>query len=220
MRVFNPGYLNTQSFYGGLNPVIQVIFPSNWPSYYAQYSNPSLGLDAANSFAPLNLAQQAGVRTALNMWSNYVSVTFTDAPTADGKKISFGFTSLNPDAGGVGFYPQWFQKPAIQGDVFFNTPYANKSFTPIAGKTSAGFAGRESFALALHEIGHALGLDHAGGNAPVYRATPLPVAEQNTLFSVMAYDLYPAPARYAITPMLCWRQNGNTSSSIFRTSRL
>jgi hypothetical protein len=103
MRTFDPGYLDSGAFYG-VSPTIQVVFPSNWPSYFVGYTDES-GLNAANTFTALSATQQQGVRTALQMWSNYTDIKFTDASTADGKKISCGFTSLDPFNRGVGYYP-------------------------------------------------------------------------------------------------------------------
>lgn len=204
MSTKNSRYLDSGMFYPTFQPVIHVYFPSSFPE--------GLKLDYTdiNSKDGITLASneaKKGIVAALDMWSRYAQVEFI--PMADSTYITTG-NSLNISFiynkhPGTAIYPME-PDPSLQafrGDIFFTKEHSALSYFPSNGSLNS----RMNFHAALHEIGHALGLSHTGGKAPLSEDSPavtVPDNENDLLHSVMAYDglLDLISGRYPITPML------------------
>ncbi|MES2936883.1 MAG: putative Ig domain-containing protein [Pseudomonadota bacterium] len=200
MSTVNLGYLNSGKFHS-FNPTINVVFPQALPNYYQGFSS-SFGFNpAANGFSSFGTTQQQWANYALTTFSNVAKITWAHDGNTASPKISFGFTPITTS--GLTFYPIWSSYPAVAGDVFLDaSTYLNNSLKPDIDPENRG-----GFANLLHEIGHALGLDHDGVSAPTEAsATALFSDEANTLFTVTSYTYFPlsegSSPRYPITPML------------------
>ena len=128
---------------------------------YLQSSNAA----AAASFTPLNDAEKTTVRAALAQWAAVSGITFYETTATPGD-LTFGVYNLSTmgqtGEAGLGNYPSTGNlldasgNPQIYGnfltqggDVYFDTSYqTNPAY-------STDFAH-----VAIHEIGHALGLKH------------------------------------------------------------
>ncbi len=146
----------------------------SWGSSVLSYSFPDSGSDYSygiyndepDTFEALNAAQMAAVETALAMVSAVAAVTFTEYTGAldDNAALRFGETDGTGTA--HAYYPTGGTQES--GDVWFNkTHYNNPEI------------GTYAFHTVMHEIGHAMGLEHGHNNL---------TAEYDAMaYSVMTY---------------------------------
>jgi len=132
--------------------------------------------EPTKDFDALTDGQQAGIRSALQEWSNVADVTFVEVYDSDtvAGDIRFARSSVPPTA--HAYLPSSTQEA---GDVWFSHrgSYLNMS------------DGTYGFETGLHEIGHALGLVHPHSQAG--RSVPLPTELDWVGVSVMSYNSFP-----------------------------
>ena len=142
--------------------IITYSFPDNVPVDYA-------GQIEAGGFSSFSDPQKDAARAALAQWAAAANITFVEV-TGDGGEIRFANTTLGPDVA-------WTYLPGEGqgGDVWIAADYADN------GQLNPGEYG---YFTLLHEIGHALGLEHAGdyngGGSPTN-------AYDSRLYSIMSY---------------------------------
>lgn len=117
-------------------------------------------------FRPLSDQERASVRTAAGIWDQASGLVLLEVAAGQGDiqigTYNFGGTTSS-GLDGYAYYPGY----GIGGDVWFDN----------RGKISTG--------LALHEMGHSLGLKHPFD--PGTTGVTLPTSEDNKTYSVMSY---------------------------------
>lgn len=168
------------------------------------------GFSESSGFKAFTSAQQGAARRAMSAWDDIIAPKLNEATNGDAADIK-----LSQSSTGVSYAHAYFpglvghegsMSSRIQGSAWFRT--GDSSFSSPGN----GTYGYQTF---MHEIGHALGLNHAGnynGGAPSYGNTGSGwmFYEDTWQYSIMSYfsashtgaDWYYSGNAYAQTPML------------------
>jgi serralysin len=119
-------------------------------------------------FSTLNANQQAKAVIALGLWDDLIAPSIVKT-TASSSNIEFANSTT-----GVSYAHTYFP---TAGSVWFNTAYSDLA-NPVIG--------RHGFLTYVHELGHALGLDHMGNYNGTGTWTPSSY-QDSTVLSVMSY---------------------------------
>lgn len=121
---------------------------------------PVSGAEGGGSFSPLSAAQQQIVRDLFKVLQNQTGLVFSEVQGEAGQ-IRFG-VNQQANTRGYSFIPDEFKGDARAGDVW------------IDQETAAVMKpGQEGYYVLLHELGHALGLQHPLTEADTSGATVL-----------------------------------------------
>ena len=168
----------------------------------------------AASFSQLSVSQKASFELALGLFSDIANLTFTAVNPAgytdDATLLFANYTLAGDSAVGFAQYPLLpdTSGPSDEGDVWINLAGASMTAQPF---------GSYDLDTIIHELGHALGLEHPGnynaaaGVTITYEADAIYV-EDSRQYSIMSYfDAYKTGAmhiapgidfQFASTPLL------------------
>lgn len=139
-------------------------FLSSVPDYYGATNLFS------GSFLAFTEEQQQATRDILALIEKFTDLTFVETSTADAG-ITFGLANLT-GYNGLAYKPSGDGVGSSASDVWLDSDHAGTSFSP----------GSQAYATLLHELGHALGLDHP----------TLPTVEENQQYTIMAALPHPS----------------------------
>lgn len=156
---------------------------------------------SSSGFSRFTSTQIAAAQEALKLWSDVAMIKFERVGTGYSNAASILFSGQSSEGGYAwGYFPDNRASLSSSGDVFIN---------PSNGWFSAPVKGSYEFMVFVHEIGHAIGLNHPGnydGEGATYTRNALYV-QDSLQYSVMSYfDASQTGAShggvYAATPLL------------------
>ncbi len=182
-------------------------FRESAPLYYNSSHNEQ------NTFSQVSASEMAAFELALSLWSDVAGITFEAANpggyTNNAVMLFANYNNPGDGAGGFAQYPLYkiTHPDAVEGDVWMQVGAADSQ--PLGGY---------NFLAIMHEVGHAIGLEHPGDYAaapgvfPTYNnnAAYVEDTQQYTIMSYFDawitgarhYETYPAFALSPSTPML------------------
>jgi serralysin len=122
------------------------------------------------SFGALNAGQQTTVRAALRMYAAVANLTFAEISEMASQHADLRFALSNVPGTAWAYFPS---TSAEGGDAWFNRTDYN---SPVKGNYA--------YLTFLHEIGHALGLEHA------HEHNIMPLDRDSMEYTVMSYRSY------------------------------
>jgi len=183
----------------GINRIDSLLLNQSWSGGVTQpaaityaFAEPSSGaraLQVETNLHQIDPQFSAAVTSAMNVWSSYALINFNQVSTTAPLLIARTDTGLGADNAGVTYLNQdgarLTEVEAIIGEEY--------------GATSEMVRGKYGYFTILHELGHALGLDH-----PFEGEVQLPVAEDTWDATIMSYTegTYANLDNLPTTPML------------------
>jgi uncharacterized protein YaiE (UPF0345 family) len=145
----------------------------HWTGSVITYAFPTsiaglTGTTELSGFKGLSAYQQSMATVSIGLWDDLIAPSFVRT-TATNSNIEFANTSL------AGLYAQTYFP--TNGTAWFSTSYADL-VTPVIGQ--------HGFLTYIHELGHAIGLDHMGNYNGAGTWTPSSY-QDSTVLSVMSY---------------------------------
>ncbi len=159
-----------QSWSNGLGEGAVVTYSFNGP--WGSSGTSGFGRDTK----PLSEANQELSREILQLFSEVANITFVEVQSGDGD-IAF----RNEDIDGAG---------GIEGYAFFPGDGVGGNITIDSSLGDAITANSFGWYTIIHEIGHAIGLDHPflGDNSSAPKANGIPADELNADYTVLSYN--------------------------------
>ncbi|WP_134499746.1 M10 family metallopeptidase [Microvirga pakistanensis] len=142
-------------------------FPTSGAYYGSSYGD---GENVTN-FGALNTSQQTATRAALKMFASVANLSFTAIGETSTQHADLRFALSDKPGTAWAYFPT---TSPVGGDAWFN-----KS----SGAYSSPIKGNYAYLTFVHEIGHALGLEHS-------HESGMPSARDSIEYTIMSYRSY------------------------------
>jgi hypothetical protein len=187
--------------------------------------------DGSGAFSnALDIAEQAVAEQAIEAWASASGLNFAEVSDGSQADIRIGLGTFNTGTSGVLGYTSYqtnagaFQPGTI---IRMEDPNETALTTDANGQLAYAGTGAEFYQVALHEIGHALGLaDNADPNSVMYYASSTAnqsldatdIAEITALYGPATYGALPVAANAAAAPAAGgWSGKGTDLSADHQT---
>jgi len=167
----------------------------------------SIGFDPSSNWSD---TEKAAFTAATKLWSAEANITFTIVGDSTNADVSISRTTDKKAQGGIGNFDEGdigttHLGVAQDGSITIDT--SQFGFGPIGAPFSS--AGGYPWETIIHELGHVIGLGHAGAyDAAGGDASPQLTAYDNTAYTLMSYNRAPD-----FSSDFIWGSSGGTQRS-------
>ena len=170
------------------------------------------GFGEASGWSTFTEAQKTAVRQMMTLWGDLITPSFVESTgSPDTADIKFSNTTTGPSYAWA-YYPGQVNKEVSSYDKIAGSVWLNPAYNSGVNNLVTPTSGVYGYMAILHEIGHAIGLDHGGnynGGSPAYgdTSTGWLYTEDSRQFTIMSYFNASATGanwggKYAQTPMV------------------